>query len=290
METYKQVEDQTWDPDRVKLIPPNVVGPIVLRMETPCPDIPPKKRKLTGLRLMPCLFLDDNSKEVKIFGKRIAAKVHIEKHMLHKTESYLWEALCPESAQLIHKYRGTLCEQIGESGELQQLYTSYARVIVAAMNCAMKAGTVVSSGDRCFYLGLSGMFVVMENGFVRTAYFPKNNRLHHPEANIGKTKHELSKLRKNYKKHIKKNKGLRRIWAQGLSATMEYYKTLPVTAFDYQVKKELGRLALSFSGMGYKDWKELFNSMREEPLVVLLDEHATVTIESKQLNMDSVAA
>ena len=259
--------------NRVKLIPPNVVGPRVVRTETPCPDLPPKKRKRTGLRLMPCLFLDDNSKTVKIFGKRIAAKVHIEKHMLHKTESYLWEALCPESAQLIHKYRGTLCEQIGESDELQQLYTSYARVIVAAMNCAMKAGTVVSRGDRCFYLGLSGMFVVVQRGYVRTAYFPKNHGEVQAEANIGKTKRELLKMRKRLKKNVKKNKGLRRIWSQGLVRTMEYYKCLPKSAKDYQMKKQIGRLASSFSGMAYKDWKELFISMSEEPLVVLLDEN-----------------
>jgi len=162
--------------------------------------------------------------------------------MLQKSESYLWEARCPEVVHLIKKYRDVKCVHV-DSEDLQVLYNSYAGVIIEAMNFALQCGTIVSSPDKTFYLGLCGMFVVIQNSHVRTAFFPKYYGETNEEANLGKTKHERSKRRKSYKKSIKKNKGLRRVWSQGLKRSLEFYKNLRKNEFDYEMKKELGKLA-----------------------------------------------
>jgi len=267
-----------------------IAGPRIVRIEAPCVDPLIRNTNLLSIELLSCVFLNKHSREVKIFKSKENAKRHVEKHMLHKNESYLWESLCPESAELIQKYRGVTCDQIRKVDDLQQLYTSYARVIVGALNCASIFGLVVSGNNKTFYLGLSGMFVVITNGCVRTAYFPVYVGECNEEKNVAKGKRERSKQWMRYKKAMKRGSGLRRIWSQGLKRSMEYHKKLKKSTRDYKLKKQLARQSSQFYAISFQAWKDLFNSAKQNKHVIFLGEPTVDEFTCNQIYEETVAA
>ena len=101
-------------------IPTRVVGPKVVSVDKVIKK-EVKKPKVTSLCLISCFIGSDDNSKIRIFGSRKSAAGHIEKHMLHISESYLWEARSPEVAHIIKKYRGCNFDQLNTRDELQRI-------------------------------------------------------------------------------------------------------------------------------------------------------------------------
>lgn len=264
IETF--VEKHKASPRSQPLIKARIVGPKIVRFDSsdvieeevakvPSRNTPVVRRIYTRHR---------GCSEAKIFGIRFSALRHINKHMLRSDEGAMWLLLCPWLSDVlkpIWEKTGNKRKQSAkiEADLFQQLYHCYADCIEKAVSEAMEYGTVTADSTATYFLGLSGLLVVIENGVVKTAFFPKFHKslgMRTPRKIItNKDKRERKVRNRAQKKLLTKGPAFRRIFQQGFRSSLKYFADCDSSTRSKKQYLELLYLAESNMPCDYHDWK-----------------------------------
>ena len=266
------VERHKTKPRYKPLIEARIVGPKVVRSEKLSKEtiasegiLKAKKGKIwKGLLPYTLKISTAGYSNISVFACYRHVLRHINKHMFHKEEGVLWELLCPKAKGQMKKQlslksnpRSQVCPIDLE--DMQVLYDAYAIAVEEAVNDAVKFGCYTKNGTSAYYLGLSGLLVIIEKGVVKTAYFPlyiDSNFMATPRKFLTlKQKRENVIRERARKKREKKGTPERRLFKYGFKSTLRYFD---MSECGYTMKrhhKELLRLAEQFMPLEYHRWK-----------------------------------
>jgi len=247
--------------------PNRIVGPKLVRFDSPDVIEEEATKGLSWNSLARRLNLRYRGcSEAKIFANQFLALRHINKHLLRCDEGAMWLLLCPclsDVMKPIWKRTGNTRNQSAKIDEdrFQQLYHSYADCIEKAVSEGIYYDTVTTDGNSTYFLGLSGLLVVIQHGVVKTAYFPKFDEclgMQTPCKKISSKEKRERKVRKRArKKLLTKGSVERRIFQHGFRTSMKYFADCDSSNKSKEQYLELLHLAKNSMPCNYHDWKQV---------------------------------
>jgi len=239
-----------------------IKGPRVVRLDEEL-TVPITRKEKSRLELKYISSSNENNAKMRVFDNSYSAQKHILKHVLGHGESSIWSLLLPSEGEVIARVLNSRTSKhvsIGDVSlvDLQMFYNSYVNVIESEIKIAESFGTVAEDSQSSFYLGLTGLFIVVRNNIVKTAYFPMwSDEKKFVELNCVscvKKKRDKKRRQKAMEKRSSKGTPERRIFKSGLRATVTVFRNTKSTDKDFNTRQRMAGLAADNMPMKYHQW------------------------------------